>query len=298
MSNSNQVQIPGYVIEKVINTSKFAVIFMKNLADSKCYILKEFPLSYEYSQYAFMTEKKILSSLHHENIIGYARNPLIEVYIANQKIIPIEYAPYGDFFDLTMNYALLGEKMIRTYFHQLIEGIDYLHSKKIAHLDIKPDNLLLGEDYHLKIADFDLAQKIDEKRLVSRGTENYRAPEVWNGKCRNFIAADIYSAGICLYVLLTEAFPFIEETVENEAKLVQYDIFQNKNKLFWSENEQLFENEIKLTPNLRDLLNRMWIKDPSQRITIHEIKISKWYNEPIYSKDELKEKMSKILSHS
>jgi len=296
MANPNPVQIPGCVVEKITNTSKFAILLVKKVAESKHYILKVFPSSYEYSQYAFSTEKNFLLDLNHENIIGYARNIVLESYISSPQIIPIEYAPYGDFFELATNHTRFEEKVVRTFFHQLIEGLQYLHSKNIAHLDIKPENLLLGESYQLKIADFDLSQNMEDERLISRGTENYRAPEIWRGSSRNFAASDIYSAGICLYTLFTGAFPFIEDMIDDQAQLVQYDIFLNNNQLFWSENEELFEGEVEFDPSLQDLLNKMWAEDPSQRMTIEEIKASEWYNKPVYSKEELNAKMPEVLA--
>ena len=294
MANLDSIQIPDFVTEKIMNTSKFTILLVKNVAESKHYILKVYPSSYDFSQYAFLTEKNFLLDLHHENIIGYAQNPVLEASIKNHQIIPVEYAPYGDFFDLTTNQTRFEEKVVRTFFHQLIEGLEYLHSKNIAHLDIKPENLLLGEDYQLKIADFDLSQNMGDERLISRGTENYRAPEILKGSSRNFVAADIYSAGICLYILFAGAFPFIEENGD----LVRSDIFRNNNALFWSENEELFEGEVEFDSSLQDLLNRMWAQDPAQRITIEEIKDSEWYNKPIYSMEELNAKMPEILARS
>jgi len=59
-----------------------------------------------------------------------------------------------------------------------MSGLDYIHSKGIAHLDLKLDNLLIGSNYQLKIADFDLSYKVGDKRIVSDGSKHYRAPEI------------------------------------------------------------------------------------------------------------------------
>jgi len=73
------------------------------------------------------------------------------------------------------------KKLCRTFFHQLIDGIEYLHSQNLAHMDLKLENLVLGDDFKLKIIDFDLAISLtDEKndQYGGAGTKNYRAPEV------------------------------------------------------------------------------------------------------------------------
>eukprot|EP00330_Aristerostoma_sp_ATCC50986_P001863 CAMPEP_0114576740 /NCGR_PEP_ID=MMETSP0125-20121206/1472_1 /TAXON_ID=485358 ORGANISM="Aristerostoma sp., Strain ATCC 50986" /NCGR_SAMPLE_ID=MMETSP0125 /ASSEMBLY_ACC=CAM_ASM_000245 /LENGTH=113 /DNA_ID=CAMNT_0001765497 /DNA_START=120 /DNA_END=461 /DNA_ORIENTATION=+ len=98
-----------------------------------------------------------------------------------QKIsyILMEYANNGDFQSfLNPKNPQIDEKLSRTYFHQLIAGISYLHSHCIAHLDIKPENLLLGDDLQLKIADFDLAYFEGDEMIKSGGTPCFRAPEL------------------------------------------------------------------------------------------------------------------------
>ena len=82
----------------------------------------------------------------------------------------MEYAPYGDLYNLLASADLSDEHLIHTYFSQLITGLEYLHSHHIAHLDIKPENLLIGHDYRLKIADFDQATTTISFTTSSAGT--------------------------------------------------------------------------------------------------------------------------------
>lgn len=85
---------------------------------------------------------------------------------------------------------------------QLLVGVDFLHSLQIAHMDIKPNNLLITEDKTLKIIDFDLSlihcDKDAEVHGGSRGTSGFMAPEVSGKGTYNPFKADCYSCGCCL----------------------------------------------------------------------------------------------------
>ncbi|RZJ37213.1 MAG: hypothetical protein EOO18_06165 [Chryseobacterium sp.] len=62
-------------------------------------------------------------------------------------------------FAVTKKGLLSHEMIIRTYFHQLIEGIEYIHSQGVAHLDLKLENIMLGDSFELKIIDLQFVAK-------------------------------------------------------------------------------------------------------------------------------------------
>jgi serine/threonine protein kinase len=89
----------------------------------------------------------------------------------------------------------------------LIEGLAYLHEHCIAHRDIKPDNLLVDENFCLKIIDFDIAMRVedeDEEIDDQCGTENWMAPEVEKKLTHSPIKADRWACGRVLLFLLDE----------------------------------------------------------------------------------------------
>jgi len=205
----------------------------------------------------------------------------------------IEYAPYGDFFNLIIQKKLSNEKLVRTFFHHLVQGLECLHMQGIAHLDIKLENLLLGKDFQLKIADFDVAQKINDEQLLSEGTENYRAPEIQTGVCTDFKAADIYSAGVCLFTLISRAFPFLEQLINGNTR--SYEIFLANKEKFWKEMEGLLNNTVIFSDSLKELLNGMFAQDPSTRFSLEQVKKSRWYNKPVYPNEELKKVVEELF---
>lgn len=286
---------PRLFVEKILYQGKFNVFLAKSTITNKQYAIKAFEKD-EHSHYAFLQEKRIHSSLNHQNILKYVPDYLFQVDLSQYTVIFTEYASFGDFFNLILDYEFTDEKLIRTYFHQLIKGLQYLHSNCVAHLDLKLENLFLGDDYQLKIADFDMAQNISDKNLVSGGTANYRAPEVWTRSCKNFFSADIYSIGVCLYTLMTGAFPFLEENDKDSLQLFRYDTFLERNEEFWSENESIFSGQKSFSTNFKELINKMLAKDPSDRWTLEQITESRWYNEPIYSEEELQNEIRKVLT--
>jgi len=270
----------GLIRIKALNNEKVTVLQVYSSSNHQVYALKLFPRNfYGITHYK---REKILFKLNHPNIIKCT--PLIccdEEYFA----IATEFAKHGDFFDIVTKGYLNSDLLIRTYFHQLIAGLEYIHSKGVAHLDLKLENIMLGADYQLKIIDFDQSQVLTDKIVQSGGTVSYRSPEILKGKCTHFTAADVFSAGVVLFAFKAKEFPFVEKIIDPECQDHRsYLTFMKNNKHFWKMKALGKKNNSFFSEEFIHLLNGMMHENPLKRLTIKEIKESKWYKGPVLDK--------------
>ncbi|KAG5251085.1 CBL-interacting serine/threonine-protein kinase [Salix suchowensis] len=152
------------------------------------------------------------------SIMKLVRHPYVvrlhEVLASRTKIyIILEFITGGELFDKIVHHGRLSEAEARRYFQQLIDGVDYCHSKGVYHRDLKPENLLLDSQGNLKISDFGLSALPEQGVSLLRttcGTPNYVAPEVLSHKGYDGAIADVWSCGVILYVLIAGYLPFDE----------------------------------------------------------------------------------------
>jgi len=101
-------------------------------------------------------------------------------------------------------------------FEQIARSLEVMHSKKIAHYDLKPENIILDQNFKAKIIDYGLCEKFNAPLYGGKGSEYYMAPEmrkVFGKKCILHIdgsKADMYSLGIILFVMYFGRMPPLE----------------------------------------------------------------------------------------
>lgn len=125
----------------------------------------------------------------------------------------LELAEGGDLFDYIFTVGKgFPEKIARFYFKKLIDALEFLHAKNVVHWDLKLENLLLNDQFDLKIADFGLSTTVestygDGVMYTRVGTERYMPPEMLEKNAYIGVCADLFAAGIILYVLVLGNMP-------------------------------------------------------------------------------------------
>lgn len=281
-------------LEREIGSGKFRV-FQARGPSGKKYAVKAYPRDSE-AALRCNHERMILNSLTHQNIIQSGPQFLVQTNLElNSDLLITEFASHGNFYELIMQKAFTNEKLIRTFFHQLIAGVEYIHLRGFAHLDIKLENLLLGDDLRLKIIDFDQSQPLTDPCMKFKGTAFYRPNEVIKSKCKNFEAADVYASGVVLFAMKHGEFPFSETSDERGVHIDHVEEFICDNKAFWNKKLGTRKNRNFFSESFKTLINGMLAPGERRRFSIKDIKESQWYNEPVYEEKELEEEIEKIL---
>jgi len=241
--------------------------------------MKVFEYSNKKISTSFQNEARFCP-LNHPNIISIQNdNPLLEILDCQgnnikYSYILMEYARYGDLFDAVVSKRIpFDDILARTFFQQLVEGVEYLHQNGVAHLDIKPENILISDNFILKIGDFDLSFITGDHSIRSMGTKCYRGPEIAYQHSENPFASDVYSLGILLFFLLTHGEIPSLDTDNIGDEFIFQDVLQNNNRKYWREfarsvqvDSSYFNKDFKI------LFERMVHPDQSKRATIEEIK--------------------------
>ena len=154
-------------------------------------------------------EIKIMKMLNHKNIIRY-----ISAIQTQEKCSIIMELFYGNtLFDYVVEYKNLTEELCKPIFHQMCEGVYYMHGRGIIHRDLKLDNCLINGEKHIKWIDFGLSttESSQSPKSFFCGSHSYAAPELYMPTTRRSeFASDVWSLTVCLFTMIFGFFPFKE----------------------------------------------------------------------------------------
>ncbi|PWN31234.1 Pkinase-domain-containing protein, partial [Meira miltonrushii] len=217
-------------------------------------------------------EIAILKKLHHPHLVHLYE--VLDDPSKDELYMVFEYCADGAVIDIKLHEQVepLGEDIARDYFVQIMLGVEYLHHHDIVHRDLKPDNILLQNDRTTcKIVDFGVSEFFikpgDDMMKKSAGSPAFMSPELCKAGHGDFHGkdSDLWSLGVTFYCMVVGHLPF-----DKSQFLELYESIQSDSPIFPSH----------LSPNCKDLLEKMLNKDPSKRITIQQMR-----DHPFITKD-------------
>jgi serine/threonine protein kinase len=202
----------------------------------------------------FIREAQSAGILSHPNIVTI--HDVVEQSEDGLAFIAMEYVRGTNLKALLQGDQPLTLPFIVEVIAQVADALDYAHSHRVVHRDVKPANILITADNRVKITDFGIA-RIDTSNLTQEGqllgTPNYMAPEQIQGREVDH-RADLFALGVVLYEMLTRHKPFQGENLTVVSHRIVYDHFTPP--------KDYVQN---LPPGLEAILARALDKDPNRR---------------------------------
>lgn len=245
----------------------------------KKYFDKEISISKSLPPKYFLSLLKFGSGpISQESINSSENKPLnnISEKLNGQKVFYKieEIAENGELFNYVYELKKgFSEKISAKIFVNILKSVKILHENSIIHGDIKPENILVGNDFGLKLIDFGFAKKFNKKNNIinnTEGSDTYSAPELRKGHITGYdgVKSDIFSLGVLLFVITVGCFPFNLSGYSDK----KYRLIMTKNfEQFWKN----FDN-YNLSGEFKELINHLICYDPCQRYNIDEIFEHPW----------------------
>ncbi|XP_070585328.1 serine/threonine-protein kinase 36 isoform X2 [Erythrolamprus reginae] len=198
-------------------------------------------------------EIEIMRGLHHPNIVQ-----MLDSFETDKEVVMVTDYAEGELFQILEDDGNLPEEQVQVIAAQLISALYYLHSHRILHRDMKPQNILLGKGGMIKLCDFGFARAMSVQTMVLtsiKGTPLYMAPELVEEKPYDH-TADLWSVGCILYELYVGTPPFYTNSIFQLVSLII------KDPIKWPKN---------MSPNFKSFLQGLLMKDPRQRLSWPEL---------------------------
>ncbi|CAI0554161.1 unnamed protein product [Linum tenue] len=200
-----------------------------------------------------------------------------------KELVAVKYIERGDKIDENVQREIINHRSLRHpnivrfkearfFFQQLISGVSYCHAMQVCHRDLKLENTLLDGSPapRLKICDFGYSKSsvLHSQPKSTVGTPAYIAPEVLLRQEYDGKIADVWSCGVTLYVMLFGGYPFEDpEEPKDFRKTIQRILNVQYN----------IPDTVQISQECRDLIAKIFVFDPTARISIPDIKTHEWF---------------------
>ncbi|XP_062972829.1 serine/threonine-protein kinase 36 [Elgaria multicarinata webbii] len=198
-------------------------------------------------------EIEIMRGLHHPNIVQ-----MLDSFETDKEVVVVTDYAEGELFQILEDDGNLPEEQVQGIASQLVSALYYLHSHRILHRDMKPQNILLGKGGVIKLCDFGFARAMSIHTMVLtsiKGTPLYMSPELVEEKPYDH-TADLWSVGCILYELYVGTPPFYTNSIFQLVSLII------KDPIKWPKN---------MSPHFKSFLQGLLMKDPRQRLSWPEL---------------------------
>ncbi|XP_045464789.1 SNF-related serine/threonine-protein kinase [Harmonia axyridis] len=253
-----------YDLEETLGSGHFAVVKLaRHVFTGEKVAVKVIDKSKldEISKAHLFQEVRCMKLVQHPNVVR-----LYEVIDTATKLyLILELGDGGDLYDYIMRHDTgLSEQLAKEYFRQIVRAISYCHQLHVVHRDLKPENVVFFEKLGVvKLTDFGFSNKFcpGQKLETSCGSLAYSAPEILLGDSYDAPAVDIWSLGVILYMLVCGQPPF-QEANDSETLTMIMDC--------------KYSVPTHVSPECKDLISRMLVRNPEKRATLTLIKKHPW----------------------
>nr|XP_054755712.1 serine/threonine-protein kinase ULK3-like [Lytechinus pictus] len=254
-------RLPGFVFTEKLGSGTYATVYkayrksqQREVVAIKCVSKKSLN---KISTENLLQEIEILKKIKHEYIVELKDFQWDQHYI----YLIMEFCSGGDLSQTIHKRIALPEATVKRFLRQLASALQFLNSRSITHMDLKPQNLLLSNSYSpvLKMADFGFAQHITEdvQTDMLRGSPLYMAPEIITDRIYN-AKADLWSVGVIMFECLFGGPPLASSSYAQLAEKIR------------SPKPIEIPTFVETSDSCRDLLSRLLKRDPGERIDFEE----------------------------
>lgn len=251
--DEDTLNIQKYTLLQTIGKGGFSMVYVVRCKlTAKIYALKVMnkEIISQWGKFEWISnEIKVLKSVKHPFI-----NHMFDAIETKKHMsLVLDYCLGGDLFYLLSKHIRFPEKVAKFYLCEIVLALEYLHASNILYRDLKPTNIMLDEEGHVKLIDFGLSLPSFTEISISHlfwGTPEYMAPEMLL-KVGHNRSIDYYSIGILLYEMLVGIPPFFSQ----DKKTMYTSILKDKINFFPH-----------ITKNAKDLILKLTQKEPSDRL--------------------------------